>query len=83
MSKQFMGQKENHGAPFLVASYGKVQVSFFCKKKRCSFENKWPKVFHSKMYISNMCKTKIAPTSINCAETKLSQPFVKTTHVLA
>ena len=33
MSKQIMGQQADHGAPFLVAGYGKVQV-FFSGRRR-------------------------------------------------
>jgi len=83
MSKQIMGQQADHGAPFLVAGYGKVQVSFSERRRGVVLKRNGPNIFTAKCTFPTCLKTKISPTSINCSETKLSQPFVKTAHVLA
>ena len=83
MSKQIMDQQVDHGAPFLVAGYGKVQVSFSERRRGVVLKRNGPNIFPEKCTFPTCLKTKISPTSINFSETKISQPFVKTSHVLA
>ena len=83
MSKKIMGQKVDHGAPFLVVGFGKVQVSFSESRRGIVLKRNGPNIFTTKCIFPTCLKTKISPTSINYSETKLSQPFVKIAHVLA
>ena len=48
MSKQIMGQQEVHGAPFLVAGYGKVQVSFSERRRGVVLKINGPNIFTAK-----------------------------------
>ena len=83
MEEELKNEQADHGAPFLVAGYGKVQVSFFERRRGVVLKINGPNIFTAKCTFPTILKIKISPTSINCSETKLSQPFVKTTHVLA
>ena len=48
MSKQIMSQQANHGAPFLVAGYGKVQVSFSERRRGVVLKINGPNIFIAK-----------------------------------
>ena len=83
MEEELTNEKADHGAPFLVAGYGKVQVSFSERRRGVVLKRNGPNIFIAKCTFPTSLKTKISPTSINCSKTKLSQPFVKISHVLA
>ena len=83
MEEEITNEQADHVAPFLVAGYEKVQVSFSEIRRGVVLKRNGPNIFIAKCTFATCLKTKISPTSINCSETKISQPFVKTSHVLA
>ena len=65
MRKQIMfAQQADHGAHFLVSSYGKVQVSFTERIRGVVLKRNGPNIFTQKFTFPTCVKTEISPTSI-------------------
>ena len=48
MEEELTNEKSDHGAPFLVAGYGKVQVSFSERRRGVVLKINGPKIFTAK-----------------------------------
>ena len=89
MEEELTNEQADHGSvrrswgTFLVVGYGKLQVCFSERRSGVVLKINGPNIFTAKCTFLTCLKTKISPTSINFSETKISQPFVKTSHVLA
>ena len=71
MSKQIMGQQEDHGASFLVAGHGKVQVSFSERRRGVVLKRNGPNISTAKctfatcLILVYTCKSNFGASTTN------------------